>query len=152
MGKIKEKLEAWKKRRQETKEASEEIKVVLNPKCKNYTSHHHLAVLPDGAIEEYICLHNDCNEDEAERVLLHESIHAILYHFLDEEEFKKLICKLINEKTNVDLTDYMKRELISSKYDNPSKLIVPSEHWFSSLFEYWDSPYWGFVDSLMKIK
>ena len=87
---------------------------------------------------EDIYLYNDCNEDSAERVLLHESIHVILYHFLDKEK----------------LNDYAKEELISSKYDNPSKLLFPqSKYWFSSLLEDWDFQEWIFtVDYLMEIR
>jgi hypothetical protein len=111
-----------------------EIKVgpCPNPNHKSNKSHHCL-------VNGNIYLHNDCNENNAERVLLHESIHSILYHFLDEEK----------------LNDYTKEEeLISSQYDNPSKLVFPqSKYWFSSLLENWYFQEWIFtVDYLMKIK
>ncbi len=100
-------------------------------------------------ITEDIYLNNSCNPDNAERVLLHEFIHVVLFHFLDEAKLQSLFLKMMNIK--IDLTDYLKKELISSNYDNPSKLIVPSENWFSSLFEDWDSQDWLYtVDPLMK--
>jgi hypothetical protein len=93
--------------------------------------------LENRTINEDIYLCNDCNENNAERVVLQESIHVILYHFLDEGKFQSLLPKLIN--TKIDLNDYMKRELISSKLDNQSKFIPQSENWFSSLLEDWNS-------------
>ena len=94
-------------------------------------------------------MNNDCKENNAERVLLHESIHAILYHLLDKEKLQNLFLKLAGNK--IDLSEYMKKELTSSMYDNPSKLLVPSEKWFSSLLEDWGSQDWIYtVDYLMK--
>lgn len=129
----------------------QKIKVSLCPDKSNQ-SHRCFRVLKNYTMTEDIYLRkNDCNEDNAELVLLHESIHTILYHFLDEEKFQSLLPKLINDK--IDLSGYMKEELISTKYDNPSKLLVPSENWFSTLFEYWDSPDWiHTVNPLMKIR
>lgn len=114
---------------------------------KSYKSHHCLAVLENHTIKEDIYLYNDCNEDTSELVLLHESIHAILYHFLDEEKFRSLLPKLIKDK--IDLNDYLKKELTSSKYDNSSELVVPSENWFSSLLEDWNSQNWVFTVNLL---
>lgn len=127
------------------------LKLVRGPYHKSNKSHHCLAVLENRTIKADIYLYNDCNEDKAESVLLQESIHAILYYFLDEEKFQSLLPKLINDK--IDLNDYMKKELISSKYDNPSKFIPQSENWFSSLLENWNSEVWIYtVDYLMEIK
>ena len=139
----------------------QEIKVSLCPYHKSNKSHRCL-VLENHTMTEDIYLHNnDCNENNAECVLLQEFIHTILYHFLDEEKFQSLLPKLINDK--IDLNDYMKKELISSKYDNPSKLydtwvfnpwvfIQSSENWFSSLLEDWNFQGWNTVDYLMKIR
>jgi hypothetical protein len=134
----------------EMKQDKEEIKVGPCPYHKSNKSHHCLAVLENCSIKEDIYLHNDCGENTAECVLLHESIHAILYHFLDEEKFRRLLPQLIEDK--VDLNRYLKEELISSKYDNQSKLCFPCENWFSSLQENWNSENWFCVNDLMKIK
>lgn len=135
----------------ETRQEKEEIRTGPCPYHKSSKSHHCLAVLSDGAIMEDIYLHNDCNEYNAERVLLHESIHATLYHFLDEKKFRNSLPKLIND--NIDLNEYMKKEFVSEKYDNPSKFVAQSENWFSSLLENWNSQEWIFtVNLLMKIR
>jgi hypothetical protein len=130
----------------------QEQKIKVNRLCPDKSNHSHrcFLVLNNYTMTEDIYLHkNDCNEDNVERVLLHEFIHTILYHFLDEENFQSLLPKLIN---NNDLDDYMKKELISSKYDNPTNLIAPlSKNWFSTLFEDWNSPDWIYtVNPLME--
>jgi hypothetical protein len=132
------------------KQDKEEIKVGPCPIPYHKSMSHHCLAVENCTIKEDIYLHNDCNENTAEGVLLHESIHAILYHFSDEEKFRSLLPKLINGK--VDLNHYLKEELISSKYDNPSELCVPSKNWFSSLLEDWNSENWFSVDQIMKIK
>ena len=139
----------------------QKIRAILCPDKRN-GSHRCFRVLENHIMTEDIYLHkNDCNENNAELVLLHESIHTILYHFLDHEKFQRELPKLINDK--VDLSDYMTRELISSKYDNPSKLhddyiispffVQSSKNWFSTLFENWNSPDWLYtVNLLMEIR
>jgi hypothetical protein len=132
-----------------------EIKVVPCPsRCHKRLSHHCLTI-ENCTIKEDIYLYEDCDENKAELVILHESIHAILYHLLDEEKLRNLLSKLISDKVDlseIDISDYLKEELISSKYDNKSQLCVPSENWFSSLLEDWNSENWFAVNELMKIR
>ena len=128
-----------------------EIKIRSSPFSGSNKSNHYLAILGDGTILEEIYLNNDCNENTVEHVLLHEFIHVILFNFLDKERLDSLLPKLIND--GINLSEYMKRELISSKYDCQSKLIAPSENYFSSLLEDWNSEEWLYsVDYLMKIQ
>lgn len=97
-------------------------------------SHRCFGVLEDGTIQEDIYLYSDCDENHAERVLLHESIHAILYHLLDEEQFTKLMNKGKIAKINVN--NYL-NEFVSTKYD-------AWDNWFSTLLEEWNFEDWNF--------
>jgi hypothetical protein len=81
----------------------QEIKVNLCPdkcKCTHRCFKVKVDVSQDYTImteDIYLYKNNFCNEDTIEDALIHESIHTILYHFLDEEKFQNMLPKLINK-------------------------------------------------------
>ena len=127
----------------ETKHEHYDIKIGPCPYPELHRSNksHHCLVIDKGVIKEAIYLYpNDCEEYTPERVILHESIHALLYHFFDEQKFRSLLPQLINGE--IDFNDEYKK-LVSTKYD-------AWENWFSSLVEDWDSQHWNTLERNLK--
>lgn len=110
------------------------IKIGPCPNLTQNKSHHCLIVLENGTIQEDIYLYNDCDENHAERVLLHESIHAVLYHLLDKEPFTRLMNE--GKITKITVNNYL-NEFVSTKYDAWG-------NWFSRLLEEWNFKDWNF--------